>query len=160
MDVKEIFCEGAAPAWCAGEGVERVSCCLLQHSAPGAIPEPQFPFFVGFCGHCPGAAPQHIPPASTVKKKSLIILSPKIPVKPWLCPGEGGHKPFLVWRSPQSQPDGAAGPSTGSGSGFVLVLLVLSWFPAAPAPCCSIPSSQFPVPKSLFSPPCAPAAPC
>lgn len=123
---------------------------------------------------CPGAAPQHIPPLSTVKNKSLIILSPKIPVKPWLCQEERGSQTLPGVHKPLSpSPDGVAGPSTGS----VLVVLVLYWFctgpvlvpsaqvllgllPPAPVPCCSIPKSQFPNPKSLFSPPRAPTAPC
>lgn len=64
LDGKEILCEGAAPAWCA------VSELL---PAP-TVPEPQLPpLFVGLCGHCrelgcSGAAPQQVPPQSTVKK--------------------------------------------------------------------------------------------
>lgn len=91
-----------------------------------AIPEPQFPLFlVAFCGRCshklgcPGAAPP-----STIKNKSPILLSPKIPVKAQLCPRGGGDKLFLLCRN------------------LPVPALVLYWFPVSISSRCSIP--QFP----------------
>lgn len=163
MDGKEIFCEGAAPAWCAGEGVERVSCCLLQHPAPGAIPEPQFPFFVGFCGHCRAvgmswSSPSAHSPSEHSKKEIPDYFVSQNSIKPWLCQGERGSQTLPGVHQPLSpSPDGVAGPSTGC-SGFVLVLYWScpgSQCPSAagaPAPssCPLLQHSQFPNPNSQF----------
>ncbi|XP_064285352.1 uncharacterized protein LOC135305521 [Passer domesticus] len=91
------------------------------------------PFFVGFCGHCRAvgvswSSPSaHSPSEHSKKKISLIILSPKIPVKPQLCPGKGRLQTLPgVQKLPSPSPDGAAGPSSGS---LLVPVLVLFWFP-------------------------------
>lgn len=132
--------------------------------APGAIPEPQFPLFLwdfvvtvvtrATTVWVSWSSPSAHSPSEHSKKKSLIILSPKIPAKPRLCPGWGGSQTLPGVQSPPSpSPDGVAGPCTG----FVLVLY---WFcPGSQYPAPGL-AAAFPNPKSLFSPPCAPTLPC
>lgn len=131
--------------------------------ASGAVPEPQFPFFLwGFevpAGQlgCSGAAPQHIPPLSTAQKKSLTILSPKIPVKPRLCLGGRITNPSWCGEASSPSPDGVAGPSTGS----VLVPSARCCWGSSPSSCPLLQHPQFPNPRSqipFFSPVCSACA--
>lgn len=85
LDGKEIFCEGAAPAWRAGEGVECAP-LLEQLQSHNSI------FFFGGilwslqCQEALGVSWSTIPLLNTVKTRSLIISSPKIPAEAQLCP--------------------------------------------------------------------------
>lgn len=71
LDGKEVFCEGAAPAWSAGEGVEWVisTIPLLEQFQSHNSPFFLWDFVTRGQLGCPGAAPQHVPLLSTVKKE-------------------------------------------------------------------------------------------
>lgn len=123
------------------------------------------PFFVGFCRQLgrPGAAPQHIPPLSTGKKKSLIILSPKKPQTLALSMGGRITNPSWCAEASQSQPRWGCWSQYWFFTGSVLVLSwSQSWFwfcpgcqcpgaAGAPAPssCPLLQHSQFPNPFFL-----------